>query len=127
MAKEKNWTWSVFGRQVRITDNTAKWLIAFGARKGPSVNSTPPEIVHLQQHIIQMAAANRQLEDENRELKKKLMAKEGFSCTAAMYHGPGHQSRTTCERNDPHSLDNEHYAANPMEAGFSWVGPKGVD
>jgi hypothetical protein len=50
---------------------------------------------------------------------------ERFECPAGMYHGPGSQSRTRCERHDPHDLDGEHYARNPMEPGFEWIGRDG--
>ena len=43
-----------------------------------------------------------------------------FKCPAVMYHGPGHQSSTRCERRDPHELTDEHFALNPMEPGFTW-------
>jgi hypothetical protein len=43
-----------------------------------------------------------------------------FKCPAVMYHGPGHQSGTRCERRDPHELTDEHFALNPMKPGFTW-------
>lgn len=50
-----------------------------------------------------------------------------FHCPAVMYHGPGHMSRTRCGRTSPHELSDEHYAKNPMEPGFQWVGERGAE
>lgn len=48
--------------------------------------------------------------------------REPFECRALYHHGPGHQSRAKCERKDPHGIDDEHYARNPMCPDFEWHG-----
>lgn len=50
-----------------------------------------------------------------------------FECPAVFHHGPGHQSRTRCERTSSHSLEDEHYARNPMESEFEWRGAEGSE
>lgn len=55
-------------------------------------------------------------------LAKSLAQPEGEPCTAYMTHGPGHQSKTTCELRGPHEW---HWAADPMCPGFEWQGEKG--
>lgn len=42
-------------------------------------------------------------------------------CPAVIYHGPGHQSRTKCERRDEHLGDGEHMA-HVMEERVFWTG-----
>lgn len=53
--------------------------------------------------------------------------KIGDPCTAVLHHGPGHQSKARCERKDPHGLEDEHYARDPMEPGFEWAGAEGFE
>jgi len=40
-----------------------------------------------------------------------------FKCPAIIYGGPGHQSRHTCDRNNPHSIDDTHY----NDYGYEWT------
>lgn len=49
-------------------------------------------------------------------------ATDPFRCEAVLHSGPGHQSRSRCERDDPHALDDEHHVVLDVA---TWQGPDG--
>jgi hypothetical protein len=55
------------------------------------------------------------------EAEAKRDEPEPFRCIAEWRHGPGHQSITSCNRKDPHPMDDEHYVTQVV---MDWTGPK---
>jgi len=49
------------------------------------------------------------------------MTNEKFECSAIVWHGGGHQSKTLCNRTDGHDITEHHYV---KEVVWSWWGPE---
>jgi hypothetical protein len=47
-----------------------------------------------------------------------------FKCTAHILHGAGYQSKSFCERKDPHETCDEHYAG--VQHRWEWEGPQDI-